>query len=30
MLKELIKRLALRIQMWIDEREYNKEFRRVN
>lgn len=30
MLKEIIKEIVLKIQIWLDEREYNKEFRRVN
>lgn len=30
MMKELIKEIVLKIQIWLDECEYNKEFRRVN
>lgn len=29
-MKEIIKEIVLKIQIWLDEREYNKEFRRVN
>lgn len=29
-MKEIIKEIVLKIQILIDEREYNKEFRRVN
>ena len=29
-MKKIIKEIVLKIQIWIDEREYNNEFRRVN
>lgn len=29
-MKKVIKEIVLKIQIWIDEREYKKEFKRVN
>lgn len=29
-MKKFIKEIILKIQVWLDEREYNKEFKRVN
>lgn len=29
-MKKVIKEIVLKIQIWLDEREYNKEFKRVN
>nr|DAO26260.1 MAG TPA: hypothetical protein [Caudoviricetes sp.] len=29
-MKKFIKEIVLKIQVWLDEREYNKEFKRVN
>lgn len=29
-MKKFIKEIVLKIQIWLDEREYNKEFKKVN